>query len=206
MLPAWGVSLIDLTRRSGVFHGMEKLTPGGRRYSMTNSGRPSFVGILECKLNKRRKLRGRPRSPQFEIPSLFVARAALWLRRSELAREYAGDQVLQWEDVDWQKRLITVRHEVAKQTSRKIGNRCFIPSRVAGAEPVSMVSAKAVTAKIIDLRLAKPATDAPAEAAISTPGAFAGTPEFASLASYSAKARRVAYVPTAMRLTQIYFR
>ena len=34
--------------------------------------------------------------------------------------------------------------------------------------------------KIIDLGLAKPAPDAPAEAAISTPGAFAGTPEFAS--------------------------
>ena len=38
----------------------------------------------------------------------------------------------------------------------------------------------AVTAKIIDLGLAKPAADAPADAAISTPGAFAGTPEFAS--------------------------
>src|SRR6516165_6447611 len=37
-----------------------------------------------------------------------------------------------------------------------------------------------VTAKIIDLGLAKPATDTPAEARISTPGAFAGTPEFAS--------------------------
>src|SRR5580693_1261498 len=38
----------------------------------------------------------------------------------------------------------------------------------------------AVTVKIIDLGLAKPAPDAPAEAAISIPGAFAGTPEFAS--------------------------
>jgi len=38
----------------------------------------------------------------------------------------------------------------------------------------------AVTAKIIDLGLAKPATDAPADSAISLPGAFAGTPEFAS--------------------------
>jgi serine/threonine protein kinase len=36
----------------------------------------------------------------------------------------------------------------------------------------------AVTAKIIDLGLAKPATDAPADPAISLPGAFAGTPEF----------------------------
>jgi hypothetical protein len=29
---------------------------------------------------------------------------------------------LKWEDVYWQKHLITVRHEVAKQTSRKMGN------------------------------------------------------------------------------------
>jgi hypothetical protein len=35
-------------------------------------------------------------------------------------REYVEDQVLKWEDVDWQKHLITVRHEVAKQTSRKM--------------------------------------------------------------------------------------
>ena len=39
--------------------------------------------------------------------------------------EYAEDQVLKWEDVDWQKHLITVRHEVGKQTSRKMGNRPF---------------------------------------------------------------------------------
>jgi hypothetical protein len=37
----------------------------------------------------------------------------------------------QWEDVDWQKHLITVRHEVAKQTSRKMGNRRFIPMETA---------------------------------------------------------------------------
>jgi len=37
-----------------------------------------------------------------------------------------------------------------------------------------------VTAKIIDLGLAKPATQAPSDPAISTPGTFAGTPEFAS--------------------------
>jgi hypothetical protein len=29
------------------------------------------------------------------------------VRRSELVREYAEDQVLEWEDVDWQKQLIT---------------------------------------------------------------------------------------------------
>src|SRR6201997_5607421 len=45
---------------------------------------------------------------------------------------------------------------------------------------VSLEEGGAVTAKIIDLGLAKPAPDAPPEAAISTHGAFAGTPEFAS--------------------------
>ena len=45
---------------------------------------------------------------------------------------------------------------------------------------VKLKEGGAVTAKIIDLGLAKPARDAPADAAISLPGAFAGTPEFAS--------------------------
>ena len=53
------------------------------------------------------------------------------LRRSELVREYAADQVLRWEDINWQKQLITIRHEVAKQTSRKMGNRRFIPMEAA---------------------------------------------------------------------------
>ena len=45
---------------------------------------------------------------------------------------------------------------------------------------MSVEEGNTVTAKIIDLGLAKPAPDTPAEAAISTPGAFTGTPEFAS--------------------------
>jgi hypothetical protein len=44
---------------------------------------------------------------------------------------------------------------------------------------VSVEEGVAVTAKIIDLGLAKPTPDADAESAISTPGAFVGTPEFA---------------------------
>jgi integrase len=64
------------------------------------------------------------------IPFLAMAGFA-GLRRSELVREYAEDQVLRWEDINWQKQLITVRHEVAKQTSRKMGNRRFIPMEAA---------------------------------------------------------------------------
>ncbi len=59
---------------------------------------------------------------------------------------------------------------------QKLVHRDIKPSNVM----VNLEEGGAVTAKIIDLGLAKPAPDAPAEAAISTPGAFAGTPEFAS--------------------------
>jgi serine/threonine protein kinase/predicted ATPase len=59
---------------------------------------------------------------------------------------------------------------------QKLVHRDIKPSNIM----VSLEEGGAVTAKIIDLGLAKPAPDAPAEAAISIPGAFAGTPEFAS--------------------------
>jgi serine/threonine protein kinase/tetratricopeptide (TPR) repeat protein len=60
---------------------------------------------------------------------------------------------------------------------QKLVHRDIKPSNIM----VSPEEGGAVTAKIIDLGLAKPAPDAqPAEPAISIPGAFAGTPEFAS--------------------------
>ena len=59
----------------------------------------------------------------------------------------------------------------------KLVHRDIKPSNIM----VSLEEGGAVTAKIIDLGLAKPAPDAqPTEVAISIPGAFAGTPEFAS--------------------------
>src|SRR5271167_352344 len=59
---------------------------------------------------------------------------------------------------------------------QKLVHRDIKPSNIM----VSVEEGSTVIAKIIDLGLAKPAADAPAEAAISTPGAFSGTPEFAS--------------------------
>src|SRR5208283_4797803 len=59
---------------------------------------------------------------------------------------------------------------------QKLVHRDIKPSNIM----VSLQDGGAVTAKIIDLGLAKPAPDAPAQAAISTLGAFVGTPEFAS--------------------------
>src|SRR5580693_9040404 len=59
---------------------------------------------------------------------------------------------------------------------QKLVHRDIKPSNIMA----SLEEGGAVAAKIIDLGLAKPASDAPAKASISTPGAFAGTPEFAS--------------------------
>jgi serine/threonine protein kinase len=60
---------------------------------------------------------------------------------------------------------------------QKLVHRDIKPSNIM----VSVEQGSTVTAKIIDLGLAKPAPGTqPAEAAISTPGSFAGSPEFAS--------------------------
>src|ERR1700731_3986988 len=59
---------------------------------------------------------------------------------------------------------------------RNLVHRDIKPSNIM----VSVEEGSNVTAKIIDLGLAKPAADGPAAAAISAPGAFAGTPEFVS--------------------------
>ena len=48
--------------------GAHNLSRSGRRCSITNSGRPSFVGIRECKTKRRQKFR-RPHSPRFEMLS-----------------------------------------------------------------------------------------------------------------------------------------
>ena len=59
---------------------------------------------------------------------------------------------------------------------QKLVHRDIKPSNIM----VSLEEGGAVTAKIIDLGLAKSLDDQGAQTAISTPGAFAGTPEFAS--------------------------
>jgi Serine/threonine protein kinase len=84
----------------------------------------------------------------------------------------------------WGRLEVKLALEIATQVTaglaavhkQKLVHRDIKPSNIM----VSLEEGGAVTAKIIDLGLAKPAADAPAEAAISTPGAFAGTPEFAS--------------------------
>jgi integrase len=60
------------------------------------------------------------------LPFLSLAGFA-GIRRAEMVKQYAADQVLQWSDIDFTKRLITVRDGVAKATRRKLGNRRFVP-------------------------------------------------------------------------------
>jgi serine/threonine protein kinase len=60
--------------------------------------------------------------------------------------------------------------------TQKLVHRDIKPSNIM----VNVEEGSIVTAKIIDLGLAKPAPDSPPQAAISTPGTFVGTPEFAS--------------------------
>ena len=59
---------------------------------------------------------------------------------------------------------------------QKLVHRDIKPSNIM----VNVEEGSTLTAKIIDLGLAKPSLDTFADAAISMPGAFAGTPEFAS--------------------------
>src|SRR5262252_2901552 len=59
---------------------------------------------------------------------------------------------------------------------QKLVHRDIKPSNIM----VSLEEGGAVSAKIIDLGLAKSLDEPGAQTAISTPGAFAGTPEFAS--------------------------
>ena len=65
---------------------------------------------------------------------------------------------------------------LAAVNKQKLVHRDIKPSNIM----VNVEEGSTVAVKIIDLGLAKPAPDASTEAAISTPGAFAGTPEFAS--------------------------
>jgi integrase len=60
------------------------------------------------------------------LPFLALAGFA-GIRRAEMVKQYASDQVLQWSDIDFDKRLVTVRDGVAKATRRKLGNRRFVP-------------------------------------------------------------------------------
>ena len=92
-------------------------------------GRPQVAyaipGILTPQQFKTLLVKAEEKVPDL-VPFLALAGLA-GIRREEMLKEYADDQVLQWSDIDWDKKVITIRDEVAKQTTRKLGDRRFIP-------------------------------------------------------------------------------
>jgi hypothetical protein len=69
---------------------------------------------------------------QFLLP-YFVLGGMEGMRTCELVRSNPGDSVLNWEDILWNKNLIVVRHEVAKQT-RSRDHKRYIPLEPEAAE------------------------------------------------------------------------
>jgi integrase len=102
-------------------------------HPMTDMDRPevaySIPGVFSCAQFRTLLCTAKENFPDL-LPFLALAGFA-GMRRAELVKQYAADQVLQWSDVDWNKRLITVRDGVAKATRRKLGNRRFVPMEAA---------------------------------------------------------------------------
>ena len=58
-----------------------------------------------------------------ELTPCVVLCGFCFMRTSELVREYAAEQVLQWSDILWEDKLIHIRPGVAKGTKRKSDER-----------------------------------------------------------------------------------
>ena len=98
-------------------------------HPMADMDRPKIAyaipGVLSCAEFRTLLCTAEARCPDL-LPFLALAGFG-GIRRAEMLKQYANDQVLQWSDIDWSKRLITIRDEVAKVTRRKLGNRRFVP-------------------------------------------------------------------------------
>jgi site-specific recombinase XerD len=98
-------------------------------HPMLDMDRPQIAyaipGILSCAQFKVLLTTAETEFPDL-LPFLALAGFA-GIRRAEMVKQYAAGQVLQWSDIDFGKRLITVRDGVAKATRRKLGNRRFVP-------------------------------------------------------------------------------
>jgi len=60
------------------------------------------------------------------LPFLALSGFA-WIRTSEMVRLYSSEQVLCWEDIEWNRERIHIREEVGKATRRASGNERWIP-------------------------------------------------------------------------------
>jgi hypothetical protein len=60
------------------------------------------------------------------------------MRRAEMLRDRMSQQIIEWKDINWAKSLISIRHEVAKQTKAD-DRRRYIPLEPAAAEWLKLV-------------------------------------------------------------------
>src|SRR5258708_23472119 len=68
----------------------------------------------------------------------FVLGGLAGMRRAELLRDRVSQSILDWSDILWDKNLISIRDEVAKQT-RAADRRRLIPLEPAAKEGLLMV-------------------------------------------------------------------
>jgi integrase len=68
---------------------------------------------------------------EFAVPDYLLAFIGLagfaWMPTSELVRLYSDEDVLRWEDIQWDRNRIHVRPTVGKATRRRSGNERFVP-------------------------------------------------------------------------------
>jgi hypothetical protein len=65
-------------------------------------------------------------APEYLTPFLCLT-AFAWMRTSELVRQYASEDVLCYEDIEWSNNRIHIRETVGKNTRRRSGNERWIP-------------------------------------------------------------------------------
>ena len=95
---------------------------------------PVYARILSVVAGLTPPVKGRQPTDEFKfLLPYFVLGGLAGLRTCELARSEPNDPVLEWEDIDWNKCLITVPHEVAKKT-RSLDRKRYVPIEPAVAK------------------------------------------------------------------------
>jgi hypothetical protein len=123
---------------------MEKLEPLDKHWGVNNEiieigdfRRLLFVtsGLEPIKPDEK------PTTKYLGLLPYFVLGGLAGMRRGEMLRDRASQQIVEWTDIQWSKNLIKVRQEVAKHT-RAADRRRDIPLEPAAREWLHMVSKK----------------------------------------------------------------
>jgi integrase len=79
-----------------------------------------------------------PTMRYFRLLPFYVLGGLCGMRRAEIISSYASDPVIEWRDVNFDRKWIHVRHEVAKQTGAKDQSR-YIPLEPTAVEWLKMI-------------------------------------------------------------------